>query len=141
REASASAFNYLLREGSYGVSPDKTKVVIFSEMFDLATGHNHRLWETGLWSWRWSPGGDLLAFNGGNFVGVMNPDGSGRRILSRKSRSSHDLTMDWSGDGKYLILRTLEGALEVLEPATGASALLFEVRGASGNGFTQAVLK
>lgn len=51
----------------------------------------------------WSPRGDLVAFTriGGGFrVGVMAPDGSGERILSR---GPHDEGPTWAPNGRHLM--------------------------------------
>lgn len=109
---------------AYGPSPDGTKLVSAGTITDLQTQARTSLSTPGAASWRWSPQGDLIAYNGANGLGVIKPDGTGRRVLWTGTAVS-DQSVDWSGDGKYLVLRGgLSGALEMVEVASGTRAVV-----------------
>jgi hypothetical protein len=119
---------------SYGPSPDGTKLVHSGFLYDLQTRTVTWL-DTPAESWRWSPLGDLIAYNSFSLLGVIRPDGTGRRVLSSTYTGSTDRSVDWSGDGKYLVIRS-GTALELFEVASGKRAML-----PFTTDFTQAVLK
>jgi hypothetical protein len=108
----------------YGPSPDGTKVVHSGTIHDLQTQVRTSLGTPDVPSWRWSPLGDLIAYASHDVVGVIRPDGTGRRILWSGFTGFADRTIDWSGDGKYLVFRTGSGSLEMIEVASGARAVL-----------------
>jgi WD40 repeat protein len=102
---------------SYGPSPDASKMVFHSQIYDVHT-ETVTAMPLSVPSWRWSPKGDLIAF-AGDVVGVVRPDGSGRRVLVSGFNLYGDQTIDWSGDGAYLVFRGRTGSLELVEVATG----------------------
>jgi hypothetical protein len=109
---------------AYGPSPDGTKLVSAGTIIDLQTQARTSLSTPGAASWRWSPQGDLIAYNGSSVLGVIKPDGTGRRVLWTGT-SSTDQSIDWSGDGKYLVLRGANSlALEMVEVASGTRAIV-----------------
>ncbi|HET8654568.1 MAG TPA: hypothetical protein VFL93_03560, partial [Longimicrobiaceae bacterium] len=121
---------------SYGPSPDATQLVFRSTIYDLQTQTGKTLPTGEIESWRWSPLGDLIAFNDIDTMGVMRPDGTGRRVFSSDYTGFADQSIDWSGDGKYLVFRSNSGSLEIVEVATGAHAVL-----PFTSGFTQGALQ
>lgn len=99
-------------------------MVVSGSVNDLQTQARTSLGTPNTPSWRWSPLGDLIAFVNHDVVGVVRPDGTGRRVLWAGFTGFADQTIDWSGDGKYLVFRTSSGALEMFEVASGARAVL-----------------
>jgi Tol biopolymer transport system component len=105
---------------AYGTSrPDGTWHVIVR---DLATGTDHPLGVVGRLP-RWSPSGDRIAYwntpDGYNgTIHVVQPDGSGDRLVSTVGVGYADAGLDWSPDGAWLVARSAD-ALDLIEVATG----------------------
>jgi hypothetical protein len=109
---------------SYGPSPDGSRVVFQSSVYNVQTQARTTLSPTRISSWSWSPLGDLVAFNDYETMGVMKPDGTERRVFSSAYTGFSDRTIDWSGDGKYIVVRSSFGALDLLEVATGTRVMI-----------------
>ncbi len=109
---------------SYGPSPDGSRVVFQSNVYNVQTQARTTLTPTRVNSWRWSPLGDLVAFNDYETMGVMKSDGTERRVFSSTYTGFADRSIDWSGDGKYLVFRSAFGALEIVEVATGTRVMI-----------------
>ena len=62
----------------------------------------------------WSPDGSLIAY-GGAGINLMNPDGSGRRVLASSDVQGRP---SWSPDGAWLLYR-VSGRLELANVSTG----------------------
>lgn len=120
---------------TYGPSPDGSKLVFYSAIHDLETNTSTPIHPTRINSWRWSPQGDLVAFADYEVVGVMKPDGTGRRVFISGYSGFADRNVDWSGDGRYLVVRW-GGSLELVEVETGTRAVIPNTAG-----YTQAALK
>jgi hypothetical protein len=116
-------------------SPDGTRVVVMSTatsgcscagmsfalwMLDVATNVSSSLNVGGHWP-RWSPAGDLIAFEGpDNTLAVIRPDGTGYRVISGENMRYHG-PMDWSPDGRWIIAvsSSFPSGLHLVEVATG----------------------
>jgi hypothetical protein len=95
-------------------SPDGTKIAFVGDgvtiqVMDIATGtidpNIHVPGQTP----RWSPDGTHIAYVRGGYVDgnaiyVMNADGTGSRLVSRPDRSYWE-ELDWTADGKWLLIR------------------------------------
>lgn len=108
---------------AFGTSPDASRLVLYSSIRDLQTQGSTPLPVTAT-GWRWSPLGDLLAFNEIDRVGVVRPDGSGMRTFMTHFTGHSDRTIDWSGDGKYIVYRGQSWSLEIADVATGARIVI-----------------
>lgn len=84
---------------------------------DLRTGTTTVLRGLGPDVVRWSPRGDKLATRGGIGVHVVNPDGTGVRLLSGSSNQA-DEGIGWSPDGEWLVWRANE-LLQLLHVESG----------------------
>jgi Tol biopolymer transport system component len=95
-------------------SPDGTKLAFVGDgvtiqVMDIATGtidpNIHVPGQTP----RWSPDGTHIAYVRGGYIDgnaiyVMNADGTGNRLVSRTDRSYWE-ELDWTADGKWLLIR------------------------------------
>jgi hypothetical protein len=95
----------------------------FIRVRDLATGQATPLEARGT-SPRWSPAGDLIAYvdtyDYSGYSGqlrVVRPDGSADRAVV--SGVAYGAGVDWSPDGRFLVARSSENRLELIEVATG----------------------
>jgi len=66
---------------------------------------------------RWSPTADVIAYNNGGQIWLMQPDASNERTGSPPGHGYG--AFDWSPDGRWLIAESDADMLYVLEPATG----------------------
>lgn len=95
-------------------SPDGTRIAFVGDgatiqVMDIASGaidpNIHVPGQTP----RWSPDGTHIAYVRGGYIDgnaiyVMNADGTGNRLVSRTDRSYWE-ELDWTADGKWLLIR------------------------------------
>ena len=67
----------------------------------------------------WSPGGDKIAFveNDARGIRIMNPDGSGSRLISMPGRLYIDSQISWSPDGEWIAARS--EVIDLIQVSTG----------------------
>jgi Tol biopolymer transport system component len=107
-----------------GPSPDGSRVAAapggtaFGLIYGIETGAVTYLRGVEVGSLRWSPKGNLLAFNGRERgVGLMAPDGSNLQLITGWI-NSRDLRLDWSPDGKWIVFHGGTD-LELIQVETG----------------------
>jgi hypothetical protein len=110
-------------------SPDGTRIAFVGDavtiqVMDIATGaidpNIHVPGQTP----RWSPDGTRIAYVHGSYIDdnaiyVMNADGSGNRLVSKTDHSYWE-ELDWTADGKWLLIRGARG-LEFVSVDDGES--------------------
>lgn len=118
------------------VSPDGTRLAYVTNRrgypavmrtLDLATGVIDRLDVPGQYP-AWAPGGDVLAYSAFDASGgvsgavmVMRPDGTGQRVVAPAGEYAEGA--DWSGDGRWLLVRNRTANRYELLPAQGGEAI------------------
>ncbi|HEX8675517.1 MAG TPA: WD40 repeat domain-containing protein [Longimicrobium sp.] len=110
--------------GVFGPSPDGTRLAHAGRIYNLLSQGSTFLPLPGSASMRWSPVEDLIAYNNHSALGVIRPNGGDHRVFSTNYTGSGDLSVDWSGDGKYLVFRSGSGSLELVEVASGAHVVV-----------------
>ncbi len=122
-------------------APDGTRLVYVRDsyptqlwMLDLATSQSTDLRVPGH-SPAWSPTGTVIAFlanSDGNRIKVMNPDGTGARVVGATS-GGYAVGIDWSPDGQWIIARnSARDRLELINAASGEAIPLPFSRGYQG---------
>lgn len=88
---------------------------------DLVTGSSALLVPNGHTP-AWSPDGTLIAYNAthsGQEIWVVSPNGTGNRRVSAPG-AGYTLGIDWSPDSRFLIARSGQNVIDLIEVATGA---------------------
>lgn len=65
----------------------------------------------------WSPTRDVIAYSSAAGVGLISPDGSGQQLLATDVRNAS--WMDWSSDGRWLLVPTIMGPMILFDTTNG----------------------
>lgn len=82
----------------------------------LATGGSTQLADSAA-TVAWSPAGDVLAVAHGSSLWVVNADGTGKRVLGHEFPKT--FWLDWSPDGRWLMLSSEARGVVLVDTATG----------------------
>jgi hypothetical protein len=113
------------RSVAYGSSRSPCGVTDCIRVLDIATGAE-RVVASGT-SVAWSPAGDLLAYASPSEVGLVHADGSGKRVLA--TDAGHVGWMDWSPDGRWLLVSPGVGPVLLFDTTNGTRMPLATLNG------------
>jgi len=110
------------------ISPDGQSVAIEDgtgvKIVDVATKATRRLSVTCPYP-RYSPDGVYFACQGAGFLAIVKSDGTGYRTVANVLYSFDELSgIDWTPDGKWLLVNTIYPAAMLYEVATGGGIKL-----------------